>query len=333
MRLIPRSRRVRRALAIAAIALIVLVCVGAVYQAISVRRERAQFPPPGRFVGVGGRRLHVICAGAGSPAVIFEPSMFGGSMSSRLAREEIARHTRVCSYDRMGMGWSDGGPSVISIGLLATDLERMLAGAGVPPPYVLVPSSIGGLTAELFARRHPDQVAGLILLDAAQSDGLARLMSLTSGFQRTAASLAACLQKPAASIGLLRVIDPWGFRARGDARAAASLYRPEAMNTFCGMVRGLSATVTEFASAPPLRPDVPLTVLSAETTDALLPAALASYRVPMVEERLPLAQAFSRRSTRGQWRVVPGSNHLIGNSQPQAVVDAVLEMLRQIRGS
>jgi len=156
MRVLPRSRRVRRILAIAAIGLIVLVCAGALYQAIAVRRERAQFPPPGQFVDVGGRRLHVICAGAGSPAVIFEPSMFGGSTSSRVAREALAARTRVCSYDRMGMGWSDGGPSVISIGLLVTDLERMLAGAGVPPPYVLVPSSIGGLTAELFARWHPE---------------------------------------------------------------------------------------------------------------------------------------------------------------------------------
>ena len=100
--------------------------------------------PDAGTVDVGGRRLHLICIGEGQPAVIFEPSAFGNGLSSSRARTEISATTRVCSYDRMGTGWSDPGPAVISAGVLADDLDHLLSRAGIPPPYVLVPSSIGG---------------------------------------------------------------------------------------------------------------------------------------------------------------------------------------------
>ena len=148
------------------------IAVCAVRQSQSVRREATEFPAPGRLVDIGGRRLHLICIGEGEPTVVFEPSGFGGALSSSAARTEISARSRVCSYDRMGTGWSDPGPPVISVGLLADDLEQLLDRAEIRPPYVLVPSSIGGLTVELYARRHPERVAGLVFLDAANSDGL-----------------------------------------------------------------------------------------------------------------------------------------------------------------
>src|SRR5437899_5917956 len=136
----------RRALLFALTLLVTLPMAGALYQALSVWNETSRFPPPGRLIRVAGsgeraeRQLHLICLGQGEPTVIFESSGFGGALSSAAAREEVSAHTRVCSYDRMGMGWSDPGPSVIPVGLLADDLEHLTTQAGLRPPFILVPA-------------------------------------------------------------------------------------------------------------------------------------------------------------------------------------------------
>ena len=316
--------RTRRVSLITLGVLLTLGAAGALYQAASIRRESGRFPPPGQFVDVGGRRLHFMCVGEGRPTVIFEPSGFGTALSSRVARAEISAHARVCSSDRLGTGWSDPGPDVIPVGTLADDFERLLDRAAVPPPYVLVSSSIGGLTSELFARRHPDRVAGSIFLDAATSDGVERSLA----YVNWVTTRAACLGKTAARLGLLRVMDPFDLRRNDtpdEARAVALMYRVEPMATLCGLVRGAVSSAEQFRTAPPIRADVPLTVLSAEDTGP-------ARRFVSLTEKYALHEAMARRSSRGRWQIVPGSSHLIASSQPQAVVRAVLDMLAGIRG-
>lgn len=284
------------------VALLLLGLAGMGYRTYLARQASGQLRPVGTLVDVGGgRRLHMICIGQGGPTVIFEPSMMGGASSSSAARQELSRHVRVCSYDRMGSGGSGLAPDVISVGMLVADLEQLLAAAHIPPPYILVPASIGGLVGEVFARRHPDHVAGLVFLDAASSIQLDRVAANTGWFTRSAGTGAACL---------LSLIE---LRA-----------------TFCAMARGFDQTMRDVAAAPPLRSDLPMIVLSAETTKNLGPLGLERFARPLVRDRVAIHQELAKRSTNGTWRLVPGSDHLIGNSQPQAVVDAVLEMRKKI---
>jgi len=272
----------------------------------------------------------LICLGQGEPTVIFESSGLGSALSSALAREEVSAHTRVCSYDRMGMGWSDPGPSVISAGLLADDLERLTVRAELHPPFILVASSIGGLTVELFARRHPDQIAGLVFVDAGNSVVVERFAG-----QVTRAQIeSACLVKTAARFGALRLLDPLRLRKQppdASAQAIARLYRVEPMATLCAMARGLRTTVLELSTAPPLAPDVPLIVLVHEKSDGFFPPGMAAQDQMVEREWLGLQQHFAQHSRRGTWRIVPGSSHLIGNSQPHAVATAILEMLTVVQ--
>ena len=316
--------------------LVALPLIGALYQTVSVRRESRRFPPPGRLIDVAApgdgaaRRLHLICIGEGEPTVIFEPSGFGGALSSSAARAEVGAHTRVCSYDRMGAGWSDPGPSVITAGLLADDLERLTVHAGLHPPFIIVPASIGGLTAELFARRHPDRVAGLVFIDAANSAIIERFHDKVTRIQVESA----CLGKTAARLGVLRLLDPFGLRnlpSDDAAQAIARLYRVEPMATLCGLLRGHRTTDEELAAAPPLAPDVPLVVLVHERPGRLFPPGFAAQVQLVVPEWLSLQQRFAQRSRRGTWRVVPGSDHLIASSQPHAVAAAVIEMVTEFR--
>jgi pimeloyl-ACP methyl ester carboxylesterase len=230
----------------------------------------------------------------------------------------------------MGMGWSDAGPSSVSIATLTTDLERLLDRAAIRPPYLLMPSSMGGLVAELYVRRHPDRIAGLVFVDAGHSAVLDLVASRVTW--RIAAE--SCLPRLLAPFGLLRLLDPLGLR-RDPAYADENvwrIYRTEPMTTLCGVAGGIQESVNQFRAAPPLAPDVPLTVLTAESTDGLLPPGYGSEAEALAREWRRLQQALSQRSSRGTWRIVPRSDHLIANSQPHEVAAAVLDMLERIRG-
>jgi pimeloyl-ACP methyl ester carboxylesterase len=330
-------RRLRRLFLFACVIVLMLRCIGALYQWLSVRSEAGRYPAPGKYVDVGGRRLHIVCIGnrqPGDPAVIVESSGFGSSVSNRKAREEIAANAQVCSYDRVGTGWSDPGPPVITVGLLVADLERLLAGAAIPPPYLIVASSIGGLPAELYARRHPDQVAGLVMLDAANSDGANRLADEVTG---TRIALV-CSAKWAARFGLLRLVDPFRFRGQSPAaeasRSIAQFYTVERMATVCAMVNGLPASVTELNATPALRSDLPLTVLTAASSEGLIPPGLSWLRGQAEAFRgdwIQRHQQFAARSTQGTWRLVQDSGHLIAGDQPHIAAQAVLNLLARGR--
>ena len=88
-----------------------LAVTGLVYQAAATRNDRQEFPPLGQLVAVDGYQLHINCTGEGSPTVILDASGGNASPSWGLVQPDIAQSTRVCAYDRAGMGWSERGPS------------------------------------------------------------------------------------------------------------------------------------------------------------------------------------------------------------------------------
>ncbi len=124
---------------------------------------------PGRLIAVdGARRLHILCKGdSDGPAVIFEAglSQFTANTTLSLAQDAIAPFARVCAYDRAGLGWSDPAPEHWTQQGMIADLHRLLAAAGVRGPYILVAHSLGGPLARAYARAHPAEVAGLVLVD------------------------------------------------------------------------------------------------------------------------------------------------------------------------
>ena len=171
----------RKALLLSWLGLFVLLLLaGLTYEAYADAQAAREFPPPGTMVDIGGRRLHLVCIGRDDPmepTVIFESSGWGNALSSSKARERLATRTRVCSYDRLGHGWSDAAPGVTTIAGTASDLGVLQDRAKLAGPFVLVASSIGGLTAEMFARTYPERVAGIVFVDAANSLFVPRLAS------------------------------------------------------------------------------------------------------------------------------------------------------------
>jgi len=180
-------RRSIRRILVGLFGLVIVAAVGgATYQWGATRRELASTPPPGQLVDVGGHRLHLWCTGAGTPVVILEAGLGGSSAGWGSVQPEIARFTRVCSYDRAGMGYSDRGPSPRTARRIAGELAGLIDRSGMAVPVVLVAASLGGFDVRVFASDHTDRVAGLVLIDASHEDqahdvpGLARWVPLLS---------------------------------------------------------------------------------------------------------------------------------------------------------
>ena len=309
---------------------VTLLLAGLIYEAYADARAAREFPPPGRLVDVGGHRLHLVCIGTGEPTVMFEASGWGNALSSSAARERVASRTTVCSYDRRGHGWSDAAAGVTTIGARVNDLGVLQDRAKLPSPLVLVASSIGGLTAELFARTYPERVAGMVFVDAANSLLVPRLASRSG----TITALA-CAAGGLAQFGVIRLLDPFALGAASEdaRRSAAIAYGGRPWAETCATARGLAAIQREFEQAPPLPAAVPLAALSASTPQLLMPPFAERFidAAAMRDELERSHQALARQSSRGVWRRVPDSTHLIGDSQPDAVADAVFDVLEALR--
>ena len=305
--------------------------------------------PPGRLVSVGHHRLHIRCDGDGGPPVVFDAALGGSSLSWSLVQPAVARFTRACSYDRAGFGWSDAGPLPRTAGRIADELHELLRAAAVPPPYVLVGHSYGGLVTRLYASRHPNDVAGLVLIEPAipeewtnPSDeqraliargvrlcrygatasrrGLAQLVSV---LVRLGALRAARLVVGLVSRGGLRredegILAPiWKLppEVRGVLREMWT--QPKFFEALGSQIDTICESATAVIGAGPADyDDLPLTVLSSARSR---------------EQRLQADAALARRSTRGRHMLAAESGHWIPLDAPQVVIDAIAAMVEEIR--
>jgi pimeloyl-ACP methyl ester carboxylesterase len=179
-------RWTRRIVVVLGAFLVVVAFSGGTYQWLATRNELAATPPPGQLVDIGGYRLHLWCTGTGAPAVILDTGLGGSSADWGFVQPDVARFTRVCSYDRAGMGYSDPGPSPRTARRIASELAELLARGGISGPVVLVAASIAGFAVRVFASDHPERAAGLVLVDASHEDqvhevpGMARFVPVLS---------------------------------------------------------------------------------------------------------------------------------------------------------
>ncbi len=187
------------------LALVAALAATAAWGARGRAADDRRFPPPGRLVEVGGRRLHLDCRGVGVPVVVFEGGTGAASIEYAALHERLASHTRTCFYDRAGLGWSDPAPAPPTAAGVVSQLHALLRAAGEPGPYVMAGHSYGGWLARLYAARYPDDVVGMALVEAAHEEQWERLpgriydaVERAAGQVRVAAVLA--------RLGLLRVI-------------------------------------------------------------------------------------------------------------------------------
>ena len=176
---------VRRAFITSGVALLVLLLVGATYQGVATAFERRQFPHPGRLVDVGGHQLHLYCTGSGRPPVVLEAPEATMSAAWALVQTSVRRATRVCSYDRAGLGWSEAGDEPFAPDAAVSQLHSLLSQAGEGGPFIIVGAELGSMLARLYASRYPEETSGLVAVDV---DGFApslarQSMAVNSNFK------------------------------------------------------------------------------------------------------------------------------------------------------
>ncbi len=144
-----------------------IVAAGVLYQRLAGAAAARRIRPPGEFVDVGGHRLHVTCSGAGRPTVLFEAGIAASSLSWATVQPAVARFTRACTYDRAGLAWSDAPSGARTFDRIVEELETVLAHVARGERCVLVGHSFGSFVVRGFAVRHPNRIAGLVLVDPA----------------------------------------------------------------------------------------------------------------------------------------------------------------------
>lgn len=137
------------------------------YQRAASRAASRRFPAPGELIDVGGHRLHVTCSGAGRPPVLLESGIAASSLSWTAVVPSISRFTRVCTYDRAGLAWSDMPSCPRTFDRIVQELGTVIARVASGERCILVGHSFGSFIVRGYAMRYPDTVAGLLLVDPA----------------------------------------------------------------------------------------------------------------------------------------------------------------------
>lgn len=155
----------RRGLGVGAAAIVFVLLAGATYQGVATALERREFPRPGGLVNVGDHQLHIYCTGTGSPAVILEAPAAGLTAAWGEVQRRLSGTTRVCSYDRSGLGWSETGDRPFDPSRVPVELRTLLTRAGESGPFVVAGQGLGAAFARAYAARPDGDAAAVVLID------------------------------------------------------------------------------------------------------------------------------------------------------------------------
>jgi pimeloyl-ACP methyl ester carboxylesterase len=291
--------------------LIVAALSGATYQWLATRKELAATPPPGHLVDIGGYRLHLWCTGDGAPAVILDTGLGGSSADWGFVQPDVARFTRVCSYDRAGMGYSDPGPSPRTARRIASELAEVLVRSGIGGPVVLVGASIAGFDVRVFASDHPERAAGLVLVDASHEDQahevprMARFVPLLS------------------TIGVLRLFGvSFGQRIESLAPSVRQFARATSFRA-----AGYQAAADEIIHIRQSASEV-----RSSRRKLTIPVLVITGGRGADENWRQLQRDQASLSERGCLMIAQESGHVVAVDQPEVVVDAIRTVVEIARG-
>ena len=316
---------------IAGLVLVVLLA-GAVFQFVMTRIDAHKYPAPGEMVDVGDYSLHLNCTGeaGGAPTVVMDSGLGGTVLDWQLVQPELSRSTRVCTYDRAGMGWSDSGAQSRTSRQIVKELHTLLGNAGVRGPYVLVGHSFGGTNMQVYASQYPDEVAGMVLVDSALEDEKA--VAFTQSHQPSP-----LLMKIYATIGLTRLPYTLGGETSGltspeleDEQAAISSHRKHIF-AVADETSSLEESFDENRADPISLGDKPLMVLTAGSVQ-LAGTGLSEEQMTLIDKLHSESQAaLTRRSENAKQIIVEDSGHYIHVEQPNLVTDAIRQVVEAAR--
>ena len=276
--------------------------------------------PPGTLIDVGGYRLHINCEGYGAPTVVFDTGLGGSALEWRAVAEEVREFTRVCTYDRAGYGWSDLGPLPRTSSTIANELYLLLDGLDFGDPFLLAGHSYGGYNVQLFARRYPYLVAGLVLIDSSHPGQVERFMAPPIGLNTA----------PTARWGMVKFGKPPAPHPRlpeADRRAVSlQMARRKTRRTLAHEFLGFRESAAELRRAQHLTA-VPMVVIS--RGKRVWPAGQRGNLMENLWMRLQ--SELARQSPWSAHIVARDSGHQIHLDQPRLVAYAIAVLTDRYR--
>jgi pimeloyl-ACP methyl ester carboxylesterase len=322
-----QSRPWLRILVRSLLALVIFLAIaGFIYENISEARDRRFHPMPGQLIDVGGYKMHIHCTGQGSPTVILDSGLGDSFISWRKVQPRVAQFTRVCSYDRAGLGYSDSSPRPRTSQVIAEELHTLLHNAAVTGPIVIVGHSAGGYNVRVFTSqyRNENEVAGMVLVDASHPEQQKRLPPALNDMDATWVREAEFLEFTM-PLGLPRFL---GF-CESDAALRAVECTFQSAREAVAELKSISESAAQTAATGSLG-DMPLAVLSHDpaTPQPDLPPDLVK---PTNDAWEQMQEELAHLSTKGTQTIARNSGHYIQLDRPDLVIDAIRKIVDEAR--
>jgi len=301
-----------------------LIGAGLYYQAIAEHRDLRLHPIPGELVDVGLYQLHLYCTGSGSPAVVLDSGLGDTYISWRKVQPQIAQFTRVCSYDRAGLGFSYYSRHPSTSKDFAEELRILLHNAAIPTPYILVGHSMGGFDVRLYVILYRSDVAGMVLVDSSHPEQQKRLPPELKDMDATWLREQEFFEFTM-PFGIPRLL---GF-CGSDAEVRAAECNFHNVREAVAELKSVSESAAQAATTGSLG-DLPLVVLSHDP-DKPQPDLPEDLVKPTNDAWEKMQEELTHLSTRGTQIIAKNSGHYIQLDRPDLVIEAVRQVVDQTR--
>ncbi|MEM9089799.1 MAG: alpha/beta hydrolase [Cyanobacteria bacterium P01_F01_bin.53] len=310
--------------------------VGMIYQRVGQAFDRRKYPPQGQLIDIGGFRLHLNCMGQGTPTVVMDAGGAAPAITWGLVPAEIAKFTRVCTYDRAGLGWSEPNPRISRTSQQSVDeLRLLLTKAGIKPPYILVGHSLGGVNMRLYASQYPADVVGLVLVDSSHENQMTSEMWKRVTMQ----SWLYQIFRIVSQVGVLRLIGemnllPMLEDIKRDIQkyplAVQALF--DTFKSFCYRSCYWATASSELANIKKSFEDVqPVTSLGSLPLIVLSQGSKDSKVSDERRQRWASLQLdLTKLSSHSQHIIAENSGHFVQLDQPELVVSALQQLIESV---
>jgi pimeloyl-ACP methyl ester carboxylesterase len=292
--------------------------IGLTYQSYSSYIDEQNFPPTGNLVDIGGYKLHIKKLGKGDTTVVFDAGMGDSLLAWNHVIPDISKVAKVFAYDRAGLGWSEKSPLPRTSLHVVEELHVLLEKSNIKGPLILVGHSFGGLNMQLFAKKYPDNVVGLVLVDSAHENQLNKIPP-TSLLRKTIFKAGIW----AAPIGIPRLYlslkNPAEQAVKSTTKHQYTSLDEAAM--FARSMAIVKASQSNFNN-------LPLIVIAKNFPSALLKqtksATLRNIAWANLQEEL------AQKSSNSTLIFSENKQHSIHRSQPKIVIDAIKQMINSL---